>query len=538
MSGTLALAADMTTDPGTPSTVRWVSSDPSRGTVNAAGVVTGIAAGTTTITAIADADTTRRATTTLTVVPRVTGLQVVPGTASMRVTETQQLVATVAGDSGVVTSVTWQSANSSVATVNASGLVTAVAGGQIVVTATSTADTTRKASASITVVPRVNAVTVEPTAQTLLVAGTTQLNAMVTGDPGVSTAVTWRSADPSIATVSGSGVVTGVANGQVVVTAISAQDSTRRGNATITVQPRVSGVALGQSGTQNMLVGATLTLTAMVAGDPGVSQGVTWSSSNAAVATVSAGGVVTGVAPGTVTITVRSAVDPTRSATITVIVLPRVTGVSVSPTPTTVNINGTRQLAAVVAGDAGVNQAVTWSTANPALATVNVSGLVTGVAAGSVVITAHSVADPTKSASASVTVSGPVTLQCIVGLDPNADFGAPGSTASGQAICMEGINSMPIGSEVSLGVKTTSGTVVAATFSTSNPTLIELTPFSSTTTRAAVNQVGPTVVTITATTAHGTLSWTFTVPAYGASNRAVPGVRSLSPTTRRPTRSE
>jgi alpha-tubulin suppressor-like RCC1 family protein len=79
-------------------------------------------------------------------------------------------------------------------------------------------------------------------------------------------------------------------------------------------------------------------------------------------------------------------------------------GVSVSPAPTTsVAVGGTRQLTATVSGTA--NTAVTWSTSAAGTATVSAAGLVTGVAAGTAVVTATSVADPSRTASTTVTVT-------------------------------------------------------------------------------------------------------------------------------------
>lgn len=74
VGGTLQLGATLSADPGTPWTLRWLSSDPSRASVESTGRVTGVAAGTATITAIAEADTTRRASVVVTVRPRVLSL--------------------------------------------------------------------------------------------------------------------------------------------------------------------------------------------------------------------------------------------------------------------------------------------------------------------------------------------------------------------------------------------------------------------------------------------------------------------------------
>lgn len=80
-----------------------------------------------------------------------------------------------------------------------------------------------------------------------------------------------------------------------------------------------------------------------------------------------------------------------------------VTSVNVTPATATVQIGNVTNLDHNVV-PAAANQAVTWSSATPATATVNSAGRVTGVAAGTVVITATSVSDPTKTDTCSVTV--------------------------------------------------------------------------------------------------------------------------------------
>ncbi|MNR02592.1 Fructan beta-fructosidase precursor [compost metagenome] len=81
-----------------------------------------------------------------------------------------------------------------------------------------------------------------------------------------------------------------------------------------------------------------------------------------------------------------------------------VTAVNVTPATATVQIGNVTNLLATVAPAAAV-QAVTWSSATPATATVSSTGVVTGVAAGSVVITATSVSDPSKTDTSTITVT-------------------------------------------------------------------------------------------------------------------------------------
>lgn len=93
-----------------------------------------------------------------------------------------------------------------------------------------------------------------------------------------------------------------------------------------------------------------------------------------------------------------------QAPTITRVPFIPVSSVSVTPTTASIAVAATRQLAAS-ALPSGAAQNVTWSSSAPSIATVNSSGLVTGVAAGSAVITATSVSDPTKTATSAITVT-------------------------------------------------------------------------------------------------------------------------------------
>jgi hypothetical protein len=146
------------------------------------------------------------------------------------------------------------------------------------------------------------------------------------------------------------------------------------------------------------------TFTANVTGS---TKGVTWSATS--VGKIDQTGLYTAVNAGTGTVTATSVEDPTKSATasVTVTATPPTGGISVaiSPGNSTVGMGGKQQFAATVTGSSA---GVTW-TATGAVGTVDSSGLFTATKAGQGVVKATSVDDPTKSASASVTVtkSGP-----------------------------------------------------------------------------------------------------------------------------------
>lgn len=131
--------------------------------------------------------------------------------------------------------------------------------------------------------------------------------------------VTYSSSSESIATVSSSGLVTGIADGTATITATAqAESGTVSATTTITVTPiAVTSVSLS-SNSETIKVGKTVTLIPTISPSNATNKNVTWSSSNTGIATVS-GGTVTGVAAGTATITVTT-VSGSKTATCTVVV--------------------------------------------------------------------------------------------------------------------------------------------------------------------------------------------------------------------------
>ncbi|MDQ8173228.1 MAG: Ig-like domain-containing protein [Gemmatimonadota bacterium] len=396
---TRQLGVTVTADPGASQAVLWRSSNATVATVSSTGLVSGIASGTATITALSAADTTKRGSAVLTV--RTVAVSVSPTAATIAIGGTRTLAATVTADNGLSTAVTWRSSNPAVATVSTGGVVTGVALGTTDVTAVSVADTTRRATASITVAPTVRAVDVTPGTATMFTGDTRQFAVTVTGDPGASQTVLWRSSSAAVATVSNAGLVSAIAPGTATITVLSATDSTKRGTALVTV--RAAAVSLSPT-TATVSIGGTRTLVATVALENGASTAVTWRSSNAAVATVSSGGVVTGIALGTTTVTAVAVADTTRRATASITVAPSVRSVTVTPTASVVLAGQTVQLVPTVVADAGVSTDVSYRSSNNAVASVSAAGLVTAIASGSASIITMAVADTTRRDTSAVTV--------------------------------------------------------------------------------------------------------------------------------------
>ena len=166
----------------------------------------------------------------------------------------------------------------------------------------------------------------------------------------------------------------------------------------------VTGITLTPS-TESLVAGQTQQLAGAVLPSNATNKSITYTSSNTAVATVSAGGLVTAIGVGSAIITAQT-VDGGFTAVSSVTVSPvAVTGVSVSPASISfVTLGQTQQLSVSVLPANASNKTVSYSTSNPAVATVSSTGLVTDVSNGTAVITVTT-QDGGFTASASVLIS-------------------------------------------------------------------------------------------------------------------------------------
>lgn len=163
--------------------------------------------------------------------------------------------------------------------------------------------------------PEVTGITVSPATSAVRVGSGVTLTANVSGTMTDGIPVTWTSSDTDIATVNELGVVTGVALGEVTITATAGGKSV---TANVTVaEPSVTSISVTPN-SATVSTRSTTTLTATREGLFVEDLPVVWSSSDESIATVNANGVVTGVAAGTATITATSG-GLSASATVTVV---------------------------------------------------------------------------------------------------------------------------------------------------------------------------------------------------------------------------
>ncbi len=364
------------------------------GSIGSNGVFTASTAGTFTVTATSVADPSKSSSTSVTVRSIVTGIVLTPSSISLRAGENTAFSAQIQGQGGPTTAVTWSASGGSIAS---SGAYTApLAGGAYTVTATSVQDPTKKATATVSVAS-ISVGVPAPSNGTVDAGNSIQFSATV--NDAANPAVTWSVNGGG--SISGGGLFTATLAGTYTVTATSVADPSKSASTTVGVRSVVTGVTLTPS-TTNLKAGEAIMVTAQVLGLGGPATGVTWTATGG---TVAGNGLYTApLVGGQYTLTARSIQDPTKMASMTVMVSPVVVS-ALTPGGAVVDAGSSIQFSATAEGAA--DPSVRWSVSGGG--SISASGLFSATTAGSYAVTATSQANPGQSASTSVTVKSVVS---------------------------------------------------------------------------------------------------------------------------------
>ncbi len=390
--------------------VQWTTPDTSVAYVSASGMVVARGEGTANVIATSGGQTSFAKISVSKLAPSpVSNVSIDLSTPTLAVGQVVHTSATTTDSTGRVLtgrSILWTSSDNSVFTVVTTGpsnvKVTGRTAGSARLIATSEGKST---SMPLTVgTAPVQTVTVSLASPSLLPGQTTQATATLTDAVGnvlTGRAVTWSSLDPTIASVSATGVVTAVGTGSVIIRATS---EGKTGDATLTIGVDPVASVTVSVGSVSLSAGQTTQASAVARDAIGnVLNGrtVAWSSLNTNIATVSISGAVTAVAAGTATI--RATVESQTGDAPVTVAAPQQDPPSQQPTspapppaPTTASVVVTLDSLSMVVGHASQAHALakdaqgnllsgksaTWSSLNPSIATVSSSGVVTAKAAG------------------------------------------------------------------------------------------------------------------------------------------------------------
>ena len=382
------LTATVKPDNATDKSVTWSSSDAAVATVNQSGKVSALKAGTATITAKAGDKTATCAVIVSAKVIAVTSVTLDWAVLELIEGESETLIATVKPDNATDKTVTWSSSDTAVATVDASGKVTALKAGSATVTAKAGDKTATCAVIVAAKVIEVTSVMLDKSNLALTEGESATLKATVKPDNATDKTVTWSSSNTAVATVDASGRVSALRAGTATVTARAGGKSA---TCAVTVAAKVVEVASVTLDWSSLALteGESATMRATVKPDNATDKSVTWSSSNAAVATVDQNGNISALRAGSATITAKAG-NKTASCAVTVTaIFIEVTSVTLDKSSLTLTEGESATLTATVKPDDATDSSLTWSSNDEGVAVVDNNGEIYAIRPGTAIITAR-----------------------------------------------------------------------------------------------------------------------------------------------------
>jgi uncharacterized protein YjdB len=304
--GTLQLTATVNPSNYTIRGLTWSSDNPRVATVNETGLVTATATpGSASITVRAT-DGGFEATCRVSVTVPVSRIVITPAAISIDVGDSYFLTAAVDPFNASNSNLVWSSDNVAVATVNQGGIVTTVAAGRAIITATAADGSGVFDTCTVNAIPVLTTgVTLNENLLILHTGISETLIATVLPANATDKRVTWYSDNIWVATVSDTGLVTTIRPGFANIT-VRTLDGGLTATCRVQVVTPVTRITINPS-TVTIRVGESGFLWVDVEPSNASNINVFWSSNNEAIATVSQGGVVRGVAAGTATITATAA---------------------------------------------------------------------------------------------------------------------------------------------------------------------------------------------------------------------------------------
>lgn len=388
-------------------TVTWTSANENIATVKD-GVVTAKAVGETKITATVG---THKAECTVNVNAKLTGIKVTPDKVTVEKGQTANLnVAYLPADTTDKKAVTWKSENENVATVDANGVVTAVAGGTTKIVATATANDKITAVCEVKVPIHTESIVLNKTEIKDLLKGKTEKLevSFVPNNTEDSREVRWTSSDPSVATVDANGTVKALKEGEATITAETVAGG-HKASCTVTVKEihlNMDDVELDEKANPTeLLKGTTHKIVVKLTENVTDDVTYTYTSLNEDVATVDANGVVKALKAGEAEIKVLvKAGEDEKELTykVTVKEIP-LESIEIKGDVTSLEEGKTTKLNVVFnPTNTTDDKTVVWSSSDTKVATVDANGVVKAVKAGTVKITAK-VGDKTAEYALTVT---------------------------------------------------------------------------------------------------------------------------------------
>lgn len=286
--------------------------------------------------------------------------------------------------------ITWKSSNTKRASIDANGNVTALKKGTVTITAT--APDKSKDTCKLIIVTPTEGVKMNKTSAGIYVGKTVSLKASLT-TKGSNEPVFWTSSNPSVATVSTKGVVKGIKQGKVTITATTFNG--KKTTATVTVMTKAATLEFTKTTPALYMDGNTGKFTVAITSPAKSNDTITWSTSNKNVISIeriSADGktiTIKSGKKGTATITARAGSGKKITYKVTS-VNQAADSITLNKYSADIYVGNTVSLKTSKITPRGCNDVVIWESSDESIATVTPDGKVKGISQGTVTICANS----------------------------------------------------------------------------------------------------------------------------------------------------
>ena len=416
IGSTLQLTPVFTPEDTTIRDVTWTTSDETKATVDADGVVTGVAEGTAVVTATYKDTTNDNKVWTSTCIVTVekapiyaTGFEVSPTTQNIICGDNFTITPKFTPEDTTNQTVVYQSLDETIITVDSNGVVTGVGPGDAIVQCTSV-DGGFNATVAVHVEKAVD-FKLSPSTRELAIGHSFTPKKVVTPANSTKTA-TWKSSNTNIATVNSAGKVTAKKAGTCTITCTltkyrqSATCKVRVGKLHTKVSLNKSNIRMG--------LNQSYRLKATVESNAGKIPGVKWKSSSSRILKVSSGGKITAKHVGIAKVTAMAKDSTHAKASCKVIVIRRASSIKLNTNYTVIYVGRSKKLTATVKPKSASVKKVKWTTSDKSIAQVNAAGKVWAIAEGDAYITATTTDGSNKRARCFVKVVEPTPITSIV----------------------------------------------------------------------------------------------------------------------------
>lgn len=253
---------------------------------------------------------------------------------------------------------------------------------------------------------------------TTLYTGQTQnITPTVTPSNTYNKTVSYSSSNNDVATVSPSGIITAIRAGSATITVTTKDGSNISRTIAVTVNQYVTGISVNNT-SPSIYAGNTFQIDAVAAPSDATDKSLSYSSSNTAIATVNAGGLITAAKAGTATVTVTALDRSTVNTIVTVTVLQKAASLTIDNPIVILYTGETHQLNCSVLPDDTSDKSLIYTSSDTTVAAVSGTGLITAIKSGTTIITAETADGSDITKSMELTVKQYVTSFDVTPIDP------------------------------------------------------------------------------------------------------------------------